>query len=226
MSTFLVFGAAGALGKATVEKLLSNGDQVITAGRSSSSGCDIATDNPSWASDLASSSKLDGVVWAQGANSAGTVLSTSSDQLSEAFEANVGYIHKTLQELSNNGALTNPCRGVVISSMWQEHARANKFAYLVSKAALSGFVKSVAIDMAEIGFTLNAVLPGVIDTPMTRANLSEGQILSIEQDSLGGELAVPENVAEAISWLLSDHSRGITSQFLTVDNGWTINRHV
>lgn len=226
MSTFLVFGATGALGKATVEKLISNGYQVISAGRSSSSGCDIATDNLSWASDLASSTKLDGVVWAQGANSAGTVLSTSSDQLSDAFEANVGYVHMTIQRLVNSGALKNPCRGVVISSMWQEHARANKFAYLVSKAALSGLVKSVAIDLAETGFTLNAVLPGVIDTPMTRANLTEEQILSIEQDSLGGELAVPENVAEAILWLLSEHSRGITAQFITVDNGWTINRHV
>lgn len=225
MSTFLVFGAAGALGRATVEKLLSQGNQVISAGRSSSSGCDITTDKLNWASDLGSS-RLDGVVWAQGANSAGTVLSTTSEQLSEAFEANVGYVHKTLKALANSGVLNNPCRGVVISSMWQEHARANKFAYLVSKAALSGFVKSVAIDMAETGFTLNAVLPGVIDTPMTRANLSAAQIQSIEQDSLGGELAVPENVAEAISWLLSDQSRGITSQFLTVDNGWTINRHV
>lgn len=226
MSTFLVFGAAGALGKATVEKLRSNGDQVITAGRSNSSGCDIATDNLNWSLDLSTTFQLDGVVWAQGANSAGTVLSTSSEQLSEAFEANVGYVHKTIQQLASSGTLKNPCRGVVISSMWQEHARANKFAYLVSKAALSGLVKSVAIDMAETGFTLNAVLPGVIDTPMTRANLTEKQILSIKQDSLGGELAVPDNVAEAITWLLSEHSRGITSQFLTVDNGWTINRHV
>ena len=80
--------------------------------------------------------------------------------------------------------------------------------------------------MAPSGLSINAVLPGVIDTPMTRANLSAEQIANIEKDSLGGYLANPGNVAQTISWLLSEDSAGLTSQFITVDNGWTINRHV
>lgn len=226
MSKFLVFGATGALGKATVQELRSQGHEVLTVGRSQTSECDYSLDRDSWAEEIAARGELDGIVWAQGVNSAGTVITTSETDLIQAFEANVVFISRTLTQLFESKCLANPCRGVVISSMWQSHARANKFAYIVTKAALSGLVKSVAIDMAETGFRINAVLPGVIDTPMTRANLSQDQILGIETSTLGSKLAVPENVARTIGWLLSSASEGLNSQFITVDNGWTINRHV
>lgn len=226
MSRFLVFGATGALGGSVVDQLKSEGHTVVTAGRASSSGCEISIDSSDWAASLGQDGKFDGVVWAQGINGAGTVLTTSREDLLEALEANVIFIQVTLQQMVQNKLLAKPSRGVVISSMWQEHARANKFAYLVSKSALAGLVKSIAIDLASIGFSINAVLPGVIDTPMTRANLTSEQIGQIEADTLGGKLAMPRDVAQNISWLLSPQSHGLTSQFLTVDNGWTINRHV
>lgn len=226
MSKYLVFGATGSLGKETVELLLSAGNRVVTVGRSNRSSCEVSLENPTWVSDAISDGLIDGIVWAQGVNGAGTVLSTTESELFAAFEANVVFIQRTLYQLISGEALASTTRAVVISSMWQEHARANKFAYLVTKAALSGLVKSIAIDMAPFGLSINAVLPGVIDTPMTRANLSSDQIANIEQDSLGGFLAKPIEVAQTISWLLSKESSGLTSQFITVDNGWTINRHV
>jgi NAD(P)-dependent dehydrogenase (short-subunit alcohol dehydrogenase family) len=61
---------------------------------------------------------------------------------------------------------------------------------------------------------------------MTRANLTQEQISGVEDSTLGHKLAKPENVARTIAWLLSDESTGLSSQFITVDNGWTINRHV
>lgn len=226
MSRFLVFGATGALGAATVTELRKEGHEVITVGRSHVSGCDLNLESPDWPSLLLKFGRIDGVVWAQGINSAGSVITTTENELLNAFDANVMFIARTLKALHDSGNLANPSRGVVISSMWQTHARANKFAYLVTKAALSGLVKSIAIDMAEFGFSINAVLPGVIDTPMTRANLTSDQIDRVESSTLGGKLAIPKNVARTISWLLSPNSEGLNSQFLTVDNGWTINRHV
>lgn len=226
MNKYLVFGATGSLGKETVELLLSAGHRVVTVGRSSASGCEVSLEDSSWVSRAIDDGKLDGIVWAQGINGAGSVLTTPESDLLQAFEANVVFIQRTLNQLVSGSALASTCRAVVISSMWQEHARANKFAYLVTKAALSGLVKSIAIDMAPHGLSINAVLPGVIDTPMTRVNLSAEQIARIEQDTLGGFLANPNNVAQTIAWLLSLESQGLTSQFITVDNGWTINRHV
>jgi 3-oxoacyl-[acyl-carrier protein] reductase len=226
MSKYLVFGATGSLGKETVDLLFSAGHRVVTVGRSNESACEVSLENPSWVSHAILDGELDGIVWAQGINSAGNVLTTSESELLAAFEANVVFIQRTLNQLVSGEALASTCRAVVISSMWQEHARANKFAYMVTKAALSGLVKSIAIDMAPSGLSINAVLPGVIDTPMTRANLSAEQVANIEHDTLGGALAKPGNVAQTISWLLSKESSGLTSQFITVDNGWTINRHV
>lgn len=226
MSRYLVFGASGALGAATAKELTSLGHDVIRASRSTNKETDISIDSLDWVQDVRNGGKVDGIVWAQGVNGAGTVLTTSGEELLAAFEANVGFIHKTLNALVDGDALAEKCRGVVISSMWQEHARPNKFAYLVSKAALEGLVKSVAIDLAGIGFSLNAVLPGVIDTPMTRANLTSEQILGVELNSLGGKLALPEHVARTIVWLLSELSEGVTAQFITVDHGWTVNRNV
>lgn len=226
MSKYLVFGASGALGAATVELLRNQGHDVLTAGRQSSAAIDVGVEAPDWQSRVKEFGPLDGVVWAQGINASGTVITSSTDDLRFALEANVVFIQETLQVLVNNGLLARPCRSVVVSSIWQDHARSNKFAYMVSKSALAGLVKSIALDLAGDGFAINAVLPGVIDTPMTRANLSAEQIDRMESNSLGGALAKPESIAETISWLLSPHSVGMNAQFVTVDEGWTTNRHV
>jgi NAD(P)-dependent dehydrogenase (short-subunit alcohol dehydrogenase family) len=97
---------------------------------------------------------------------------------------------------------------------------------MVTKSALEGLVKSIAIDCAEEGLAINAVLPGVIDTPMTRTMLDSKQLRAIESSTLGGSLATPSEVAEVTSWLLSQKSSGVNGQFITVDKGWTVNRHV
>jgi 3-oxoacyl-[acyl-carrier protein] reductase len=226
MSTVAVFGATGALGLDICRLLDQDGLHLIRVGRTSNENVDVSRANPNWVDELSKFGKLDGIVWAQGVNASGTILTTTPEQLAMAFDANVGFIHTTLQELVEADALANPCRTVVLSSIWQQHARSNKFAYMTSKSALSGLVLSAAIDLAEIGVTMNAVLPGVIDTPMTRANLSAEQIRNVEASTLGGHLANSRNIASTVSWLLSPKSEGVNGQFITVDNGWTINRHV
>lgn len=226
MSLILVFGAGGALGASIVGGLETSGNQVLKLGRTVRDGIDIGTEDSTWVQKISEHGPVSGVVWAQGVNSSGTILTTSPEELTSAFAANVGFVHSTLQKLVEAKILENPARTVVLSSIWQDHARANKFAYMTSKAALSGFVKSAAIDLAEFGIAMNAVLPGVIDTPMTRANLSAEQVARIESSTPGGKLAKPENIAATVEWLLSSKSVGVNGQFITVDEGWTIHRHV
>lgn len=226
MSNILVFGSSGTLGTAISNYLELTGNAVTLASRHANTNSHVNVSDPDWASNLAGKTKFDGIVWAQGINGSGSVLETTDMQLESMLEANVLFIAKTLRLLHEQGLLSKPARGVVISSIWQELARANKFAYLVSKSALAGLVRSIAIDMAEYSFSINAVLPGVIDTPMTRANLSEEQITNIEINSAGGTLATPLDVARAVSFLLGRESQGQTGQFLTVDNGWSVRRHV
>jgi 3-oxoacyl-[acyl-carrier protein] reductase len=222
----LVFGASGALGAEICLQLIAEGFEVIKASRSKTDGFQIFLSDDNWPEIAKSIGPFDAVIWAQGINSAGTILTTTSQNILTSFEANVLSVVETLQSLAVSNALSTPSRGVVLSSIWQDHARGNKLAYMISKSALSGLIKSVAIDMAEHKFSINAVLPGVIDTPMTRSMLSTQQIENIEANSLGGQLANAQEVAKTAVWLAGSSSSGVNAQFITVDKGWTVKRSV
>ena len=62
-------------------------------------------------------------------------------------------------------------------------SKKNKFSYTISKSAIEGLINSFIADYSEIGYSINAVLPGVVDSKMTRQNLSEKQISNIESQT-------------------------------------------
>lgn len=222
----LVFGASGALGSAIVSQLETDQFRVLKISRSSQGKADISLDDTDWTEKIREFGSVSAVVWAQGTNSSGTVPSVNIQDLRDAFEANVVFIVDTLSQLINAGVLAPGARCVVLSSIWQEYARPNKLAYIASKAALSGVIPALAIDLAADGIAINGVLPGVIDTPMTRANLTDSQVKNVEENTPGSILANPNDVASAVSWLASTKSQGVTGQWITVDNGWSVYRNV
>lgn len=226
MTRALVFGGLGALGQAVVTELGATGWDVLVASRGPAESAGVDLSDPSWAANLAAEGLLDGVVWAQGTNMSGGVLAASDSDIIEVFDANVLFIAQTLRALVSADALAQPARGVVVSSIWQITARANKLAYVASKAALAGVIPAIAADMSDRRFALNGVLPGVIDTPMTRASLTAEQIDRVESDTIGGALATPEDVAHAVAWLLDPAAGGINAQWIAVDNGWSAVRSV
>jgi NAD(P)-dependent dehydrogenase (short-subunit alcohol dehydrogenase family) len=226
MKKVLIFGSSGSLGKEISKHLSRQGFDVSTASRSPKTALEIDISNENWQDTIPSEIRFDAIVWAQGMNSSGSVLDTTDSLLIEVFTANVGFVATTLRKLVEADLLANPSRAVVLSSIWQTEARADKFAYLVSKSALSGLIKSISIDMAPRGLTINGILPGVIDTPMTRQFLGADKVKGIERDSAGGSLATPEQIAKSVEFLIGESSSGISGQFIKVDNGWSINRHV
>jgi NAD(P)-dependent dehydrogenase (short-subunit alcohol dehydrogenase family) len=74
--------------------------------------------------------------------------------------------------------------------------------------------------------SINGVLPGIIDSPMTRKNLSIEQVNQIIEQTPGNKLVQPEEIARVTEFLASKNSQGINGQSITVDNAWTISRHV
>jgi NAD(P)-dependent dehydrogenase (short-subunit alcohol dehydrogenase family) len=220
----LVFGGSGALGAAVVAELESVGWSVDVAGRSA--GLPIDVNKADWPAIAAARGPYDGVVWAQGANTSGGVLDSAPDDMSRLFEANVVFVADSLRKLVEASALARPARGVVLSSVWQVTARSNKLAYVASKAALAGVIPAIAVDLADHDFAINGVLPGVIDTPMTRANLSTEQLKKVEGETIGGALAGPADVARAVAWLIDSRAAGINAQWIAVDNGWSAVRSV
>jgi NAD(P)-dependent dehydrogenase (short-subunit alcohol dehydrogenase family) len=116
--------------------------------------------------------------------------------------------------------LASGARLCVISSVWQTVARPNKLSYMVSKAALQGLVLSAATDLAERGILINAVLPGAIDTPMTRQNLTPDQIERVAGMTKFDRLAALGDVAALVAFLCSAANTSITGQFVAVDLGF------
>ena len=213
----IVFGANGYLGKSIVNDLLLKGFDVATTSRDSKE-TDFQTKN-GFAQIIDSGLKFNACVWAQGQNANDTLESATSFEA--IIDANLTFTINSLRALLENNLLSDNARMVVISSVWQSLSRTNKFSYSVSKSAVEGLVNSFIADYSPRGYSMNAVLPGVVDTPMTRSNLSNEQIKKIEHETPAGKLVSAANVAKTVSWLASPESIGVNGQFIRIDNGWS-----
>jgi meso-butanediol dehydrogenase/(S,S)-butanediol dehydrogenase/diacetyl reductase len=96
-------------------------------------------------------------------------------------------------------------------------------AYAAAKAALVGLTRAMATYYARWGIRVNAVCPGLVDTPMAARALGDPatrEHVARMQPLRGGPLR-PEDVAAAVAFLVSDAAAGITGAVLAVDGGWT-----
>jgi len=224
----LLFGATGAIGQSISSAALDRGWQVTGVARSTPSTSDstsfLALDPLASnfdARQLDIGTLFTSVCWAQGTNTNDTVYSVDLDQHLEIYRANVVYILVTLKALLDQHLLAPAARMCVISSIWQNLARQSKLSYCVSKSALQGLVLSAAADLAKDGHLINAVLPGPLDTPMTRRNLSAAQIESLTAATAFGRLPSLTDVASLVCFLCSPENTGITGQFIAADLGFS-----
>jgi 3-oxoacyl-[acyl-carrier protein] reductase len=88
--------------------------------------------------------------------------------------------------------------------------------YAAAKAGLHGVTKSLALECASRGVTVNAVAPGVIDSPDTREAFPPERIEALVPMKRAGR---PEEVAELIGFLASDRAAYITGQIISIDGG-------
>jgi NAD(P)-dependent dehydrogenase (short-subunit alcohol dehydrogenase family) len=219
----LVVGGFGALGTAISDRLAADGNAVVRTSRTSRmNDPQVLIADPSGRFDPNSLPELDGVVWAHGINANDTVTGAERGDLTKMLDVNVTLVADTLADLDRAGRLRNGARLVVVSSIWATSARAGKFSYTVSKAALGGLVRSASIDLAPRGILVNAVLPGVVDTPMTRAMLSKEQLDRVRASTPLGRLLSPDDVSGVVAFLCSPANTAITGQSITVDLGYSV----
>jgi 3-oxoacyl-[acyl-carrier protein] reductase len=201
-SRILVIGN-GSIGSHLVQKFKSNGYNVTVAPRNFEAN--------------SFTQKFRCVIWCQGVNCNDTIGALDSVEYMNTIDVNLHYTTRTLDDLIRNDKIEKDGRCLIISSLWQDFSRENKFSYTVSKAALGGIVRSCSVDLGKKGIFINAILPGPIDNEMTRKNLSQNQI-----DTLPGFVNLDD------LWYLSEYlctrNNSTNGQSIRVDLGFSVKK--
>lgn len=112
-------------------------------------------------------------------------------------------------------------RIINITSMWGLVGASCEVAYSAAKAGLIGFTKALAKELGPSGITVNAVAPGVIETPMNNT-LDAAIKESLAEDTPVGRIGRPEEVAASVLFLASDAAAFITGEVLNISGGFVI----
>lgn len=170
--------------------------------------------------------RIDILMTAAGISLGGTVDTVDETTWDRTFDVNVKgtylWIHHAIQPMiaAGSGAI------VTVGSQLAQSSPGRNAAYVASKDAIASFTKTMAVDHAAQGIRVNALMPGVIDTPMPARSLTryadpEAMRSFWKQRHPIGRIGKPEEVARAALFLASDDSSFVTGTLLFVDGGWT-----
>jgi 3-oxoacyl-[acyl-carrier protein] reductase len=153
-------------------------------------------------------------------NNAGLRMGGLSPQLSDEQWQTVIDVNLTATFRATRAALPKMMRArfgrvVNVASVVGLHANAGQANYAASKAGVIGFTKTVAVEVARRGVTVNAIAPGLIETALAE-DVAEGEMAkAIPARRIG----TPEEVAACIRFLASEQASYVTGTTLTVDGG-------
>jgi NAD(P)-dependent dehydrogenase (short-subunit alcohol dehydrogenase family) len=169
--------------------------------------------------------EFDAVIFAQGTNTNDNVMNGQTQELLRVFEGNVVAITEATAGLMHHNKIKQGARIVILSSLWELSTRQDKMSYTVSKAAVGGLVRSMAVDLGRAkGILVNGILPGIVKTPMAEKLLTPTQLANVENATPVGRLVTPEDVGNSAYLLASDLNTAITGQSISVDNAFTVSR--
>jgi len=178
------------------------------------------------ASVVADWGRVDVVVTAAGTSVGGTVASTDEAAWDRVFAINVkgtyNWLHAALPHMMAQlgGSI------VLIGSQLAVSSGGNNAAYIASKGAIASLAKTMAVDHAPQGIRVNAVMPAVIDTPMSRRSIGryadpQATRQRWMQRHPMNRFGTADEVARAVLFLASDDASFTTGSLLFVDGGWT-----
>ena len=110
----------------------------------------------------------------------------------------------------------------MISSLYGTTSRVERLPYTLSKHALNGIVKNLAIELSENGVLVNSISPGYINTKMTYINNTKEQINKLERLIPLKRLGKPDEIAELAFFLCSPKNTYINGQDIVVDGGFSV----
>lgn len=147
-----------------------------------------------------------------------SVLKMTDDEWQSVLSVNLTGAFKVVRALAPAMRDAGYGRIVNITSINGIRGKFGQANYSSSKAGLIGLTKTLARELGPKGITVNAVAPGMVMTEMAKA-LPEEFLAKARDESVLPELAAPEDIANAVLFLLSDAARMITGEVLRVDAG-------
>ena len=240
----LVTGAAGGIGRAVLEALLAEGMRVISTDLDVS-GIAAADHLRALPLDVTDSAAVDALVARveaeegpidacaslAGILATGLVSETDDAAWRRVFAVNTDGVFHLGRAMARVMAPRGRGAIVVVSSNAAGIPRHAMAAYAASKAATTMFARCLGLELAPHGIRCNVVAPGSTLTPMHTGMWADEQgaarvIAGLpEQFKTGiplGKLATPEDIADAVAFLLSDHAGHITMADLYIDGGATL----
>lgn len=168
--------------------------------------------------------KLDALIHCAGIEETIPLTLYSPAKIKNIYEINVFagielLRHFTKKKYSNDGA-----SAVFVSSVMGVLGQPGKIGYCSTKAAVLGMVKASALEFAKRKIRVNAVLPGVVNTPMTQNLFTQISAENVEEIKAMHPLGIGEvsDVVPTIEFLISAKSRWITGQNFIIDGGYSI----
>tara|TARA_B100000676_G_C17977947_1_gene787252 strand:- start:591 stop:1319 length:729 start_codon:yes stop_codon:yes gene_type:complete len=146
------------------------------------------------------------------------LMRMKSEEWNSVIETNLGGLFRVVKPCLRSMMRARWGRIVNISSVVARMGNPGQGNYVTSKAGIEGFTRSLALEVASRGITVNAVAPGFIATDMT-SELTEGQVAQMLERVPVGTMGAPEDVAEAVAFLVSDGAGYITGETLSVNGG-------
>jgi glucose 1-dehydrogenase len=244
VKTVLITGAAGGIGRATVELFSESGWRVIGVDRAvygegfPESGLFIQADiaepkelEAIFTQAQSFSDRLDALVNNAAVQIAKPLLDTSVEEWDEVMVSNLRVVFLAMKlafplfQSAGGGAVVN------VSSVHAIATSANIASYAASKGGMLALTRAMAIEFAPDDIRVNAILPGAVDTPMLHAGLSRGHVgdgslperlENLANKTVIGRVGKPEEIAHAI-YFLADNTQSsfMTGQALIVDGGAT-----
>ncbi len=240
MKTAIVTGASRGIGRAVAKQLIEDGFRVVCCYNNSKENadelknkhgkdvhivkCDVSKEKHVQnllSEALNAFGRVDVLVNCAGVSDVRMLIDSTEVDYNFVMDTNMRGVYNTCKIIGKHMMYAHLGKIVNISSIWGVEGGSCESVYSASKGAVIAFSKALSKEFGPSGITVNVVSPGFIETDMTK-DIDEETREEIRNNSSLQRLGTPEDVAEVVSFLVSDKANFVTGQCIGVDGGCLI----